>query len=99
MNNKNFIKNISDFSGDGVPNIYRLAFNKCIQLELTDFELFVLFGFINEDECAVLDFILGATKDQIKNDVLEHEITDNKGNLITEENFCFSDEYKFYLKD
>lgn len=76
-----------DFDKVNYPNITKLAFQKCVDLGLTEYEKWVLFDFDDDHWADHLEFILGATKDELKTLVLDEEITDIEGNPVDEESW------------
>jgi len=69
------------------PTITKLAFQKCCDLGLTEFEKWVLFDFDYSEWFDQLEFIMSATKEQLQERVIWEEITDEKGNPVTAESW------------
>ena len=69
------------------PYITKLAFEKCEKLKLSEFEKWVLFDFDTDSWADHLESILESTKEELSQMVLEKEIADLEGKIITEKDW------------
>jgi hypothetical protein len=68
-----------------LSNIYKLALQKVEEFHFSDFKKWALFGFENDEWDQFLDFVLGASKEELIKYVEEQEIDDENGNPVYEE--------------
>jgi hypothetical protein len=79
-----------DYTKLNHPTITKLAFKKCTDLGLTEFEKWALFDFDYSEWFDHLEFIMSATKEQLQEQVQWEEITDGNGNPVTAESWELS---------
>jgi hypothetical protein len=67
-----------------LSNVSKLAWQHCLELGLTEYQKWALFDFEVDHWADHLDFIFGATKEELENYVEEEEIEDESGNYLDE---------------
>lgn len=78
-----------DFEQINYPTITKLAFQKCVELGLTEYEKWALFDFDIDNWAEHLEFILNATKTELEDAVesLSEGFVDNEGNPVDEKSW------------
>lgn len=75
---------IPDPSEMQLENVYKLAVKHAKSKKLTDYQMFVLFGFDWSEWDAHMDWILGASRKELIEWVNNQEIEDENGNSVGE---------------